>query len=272
MPERRARVLLRGGGDLATGVAARLHRAGFHILVTEIEQPLAVRRLVALAEAVYADRVEIEDLVGRRVATTGEIERAWSDGEIPVAVDPDAVLLNQMAFDALVDARMRKRAPETGLDAAQTVVGLGPGFSAGEDCHAVVETNRGHHMGRVFWQGKAEADTGVPEPVRGYDVDRVLRAPADGVLIGAVPLAGQVGEGDLVAEIDGAELRAPFAGVLRGLLHDGVNVRKRMKVGDLDPRGEPSYCYEISDKALAVGGGVLEALLARPHIRRRLAY
>lgn len=271
MPEAPARALLRGGGDLATGVAARLHRAGVQVLVTEIEKPLAVRRLVALAEAVYAGQVEIEDLAGRRAEATEGVEAVWARGEIPVRVDPDADSLAHFEFDALIDARMRKRPPETGLDAAPLVVGLGPGFTADEDCHAVVETNRGHHMGRVFWQGQAESDTGVPEPVRGYDVDRVLRAPADGVLQGKVQLARTISEGDVIAQVGDTVLEAPFGGVLRGLLHDGVRVRQGMKVGDLDPRGEASYCYQISDKALAVGGGALEALLSRPRIRRRLA-
>lgn len=271
MPEAPARALLRGGGDLATGVAARLHRAGFQVLVAEIEKPLAVRRLVALAEAVYAGRVVVEDLVGQRVAAGADVESIWDQGEIPVDVDPDALSLSRFDFDALIDARMRKKPPETGLDAAAMVVGLGPGFIAGEDCHAVVETNRGHHMGRVFWEGQAEADTGVPEPVRGYDVDRVLRAPAQGKLYTRVTLAAHVSEGQVIAEVDDTPLPAPFDGVLRGLLHDGLRVAKGTKIGDLDPRGDVRYCYEISDKALAVGGGVLEALLSRPRIRQRLA-
>lgn len=271
MPASRARTLLRGGGDLGTGVAARLHRVGFHVLVTEIEKPLAVRRLVALAEAVYAGRVEVEDLVGTRVERAEEVQSAWDRGEIPVIVDPQMKILSQMEFHALVDARMRKRPPETGRQTAPLVIGLGPGFRAGESCDAVIETNRGHHMGRVIREGRAQPDTGVPEPVRGYDVDRVLRAPADGTLQARVPLGAVVAEGDVIAEVDGASLVAPFDGALRGLMHDGVPVQEGLKVGDLDPRGEPGYCYEISDKALAVGGGVLEALLSRPDIRRRLA-
>lgn len=271
MVDQRPRVLLRGGGDLATGAAARLHRAGFRLLVTEIARPLAVRRLVALAEAVYAGRVEVEDLTGRRVDEVGQVEDIWQQGEIPVLVDPGAVSLGSFEFHAIVDGRMRKQPPELDLDSAPFIIGLGPGFTAGEDCHAVVETNRGHHMGRVIWQGQAEADTGVPEPVRGFDVDRVLRAPAAGELTARVALAAKVDEGDVIAKVNGASLKAPFAGVLRGLLHDGVQVQQNMKVGDLDPRGNPDYCYRISDKALAVGGGVLEALLSRDEIRRALA-
>lgn len=265
------RVILRGGGDLATGVAARLHRAGFSLLVTEIEKPLAVRRLVALAEAVYRGRVTIEDLSGRLINSYEEAEDLWRKGEIPVLVDPEAECRVRMNPLALVDARMRKKPPEIGREAAPVVIGLGPGFSAGKNCHAVVETNRGHHLGRVFWSGQAEADTGVPGSVKGYDVDRVLRAPASGQLEAAVELGSIVQAGDTIATINGETLMAPFEGALRGLLHDGLTVQQGMKIGDLDPRANPRYCYEISDKALAVGGGVLEALLSRSLIRQQLA-
>lgn len=263
-------VLLRGGGDLATGVAARLYRCGFDLVVTEIPRPLAVRRLVALAEAVYAGETVVEDLRARRVADPTEARAALAEGVIPVLVDPEAACREALAPVALVDGRMRKRPPEIGLEAAPMVVGLGPGFTAGVDCHAVVETQRGHHLGRVFWEGSAAPDTGVPEPVRGHDVDRVLRAPAPGEVEGRVPLGSVVHKGEVIARVGGVPLVAPFDGVLRGLVHDGLTVEAGTKIGDLDPRAEPRYCWEISDKALAVGGGVLEALLSRPDIRRLL--
>ena len=156
------------------------------------------------------------------------------------------------------------------MDAAPMVLGLGPGFTVGADCHAVIETNRGHHMGRVIWEGSAEPNTGVPEPVSGYDVDRVLRSPADGRLEDGLPLSTLVKSGDTIATVNGVRLLAPFDGVLRGLVHDSLQVRAGEKVGDLDPRGDPSYCYQISDKSLAVGGGVVEALLSRSEIRQVL--
>lgn len=265
------RVLLRGGGDLATGVAARLHRAGFSVLVTEIAEPLAVRRLVALAEAVYRGRVTIEDISGRLVESLEEADPVWRKGEIPVLVDPTADCRSRMNPLALVDARMRKQPPEIGREAAPLVVGLGPGFTAGKDCHAVVETNRGHHLGRVFWSGQAEADTGSPGAVKGFDADRVLRAPADGVLQSEVELGAVLEAGALIATVGGAPVTAPFRGALRGLIHDGLAVEQGMKIGDLDPRAESRYCYQISDKSLAIGGGVLEALLSRDLIRQQLA-
>lgn len=265
------RVILRGGGDLATGVAARLHRAGFSLIVTEIERPLAVRRLVALAEAIYRGRVTIEDFTGQRIDEVGEAEAVWHKGDIPVLIDPGAKCRVRLNPLALVDATMRKRAPEIGREAAPLVIGLGPGFSAGKDCHAVVETNRGHHLGRVFWSGSAQADTGKPGVVHGYDVDRVLRAPVSGQVQAEVELGSVVEAGQPVVAVGGELVEAPFRGAVRGLVHDGLEVKQGMKIGDLDPRADPSYCFEISDKALAVGGAVLEALLSRQLIRQQLA-
>ncbi len=263
-------VLVRGGGDLATGAAVRLHRCGFAVVVTEIERPLAVRRRVALAEAVYAGSITIEEVTGRRAAAAEAVAAILEAGEIPVLVDPEACSREVLAPLALVDGRMRKAPSEIGLEAAPFVVGLGPGFTAGVDCHAVVETKRGHRLGRVIWNGQAEPDTGVPGRVAGYDVDRVLRAPASGVIRGLKAIGDLVQAGEAIAEIEGAVLLAPFDGALRGLLHDGLAVEVGAKIGDLDPRKDPSYCFLISDKSLAVGGGVLEALLSQPAIRSAL--
>ena len=156
------------------------------------------------------------------------------------------------------------------MDAAPLVIGLGPGFFAGQNCHAVVETNRGHHLGRVIWEGRAEQDTGVPGTVTGHDVNRVLRAPADGQTKAQVGLGSIVKKGEVIALVDDTPLIAAFDGALRGLIHESVEMNKGDKIGDLDPRMDPSYCYEISDKALAIGGGVLEGLLSHPEIRRML--
>lgn len=264
-------VVIRGGGDLATGVAARLHRSGFRVAVLEIEQPLAVRRLVALAEAVYAGAVRIEEFEGRRAGSAEAVETILAGSSIPVLVDPTGESIPRLAPAAVVDGRMRKAASELGRSPGLFLVGLGPGFTAGEDCDAVVETRRGHDLGRVVWNGSAHPDTQMPEPVAGFSVDRVLRAPRTGTMHGLASIGGLVRRGDPVFDIDGETLTAPFDGALRGLLHDGVQVDAGFKVGDLDPRRDPRYCRQISDKALAVGGGVLEALLSQPAIRRRLS-
>jgi len=264
-------VLLRGGGDLATGVAARLWRSGFRVVVAEIEQPLAVRRLVSLAEAVYEGEVIVEDLSGRRIEQASAAYEILDQGFIPVLVDPAAESRHELAPATIVDARMTKSAPSLPLNSASMMVGLGPGFTAGTDVHAVVETNRGHHMGRVYWEGSAQPDTGVADPVNGKDVERVLRAPADGRFEPMAEIGSLVASGAQLAEINGVPIVAAFDGALRGLMHGGIQVSAGTKVGDLDPRGDLSVCRLISDKSLAVGGGVLEALLSKRAIREQLA-
>ncbi len=263
-------VLVRGGGDLASGVVFRLHRAGLRVAVAEIEQPLAVRRKVAFAEAIYAGEVTIEGITGKRVADftdTFRVLQIFARGQVPVLIDPAAESIKTIRPTVLVDARMRKAPPELSRDAAHLYIGLGPGFEAGYNCHAVVETNRGPFLGRVSWQGSAEADTRLPDPVLGQSERRVLRAPADGVVEARAEIGDLLQEGQLVAEVGGQAVTAPFAGVLRGLIHPGLVITRGTKIGDVDPRGDPRLCCLVSDKALAVGGGVLEAILSRPNLR-----
>lgn len=256
-------ILIRGGGDLASGVALRLHRAKYRVLITEISEPLAVRRAVAFAEAVYQRTWEVEGVIASRVEEEALMEEVWRKGQIPLLIDPAAEVRKRRPPTALVDGRMLKKRPELGMDAAPIVIGLGPGFNAGVDCHAVIETNRGHAMGRVYWQGTAEANTGIPEPIAGYDADRVIRAPTGGVLNNGKAIGTMLSQGEVIAMVGETSVTAAFDGVLRGLLHDDVDVYQDQKIGDLDPRGEPSYCFQVSDKALAVAGGVLEALLSQ---------
>ena len=264
-------VLLRGGGDLATGVAARLWHSGFQVVVAEMEQPLAVRRLVSLAEAVFEGEVIVEDLRGLRAEQASATHEILGQGAIPVLVDPTAESRHELAPVAIVDARMTKSAPSLPLNSASMMVGLGPGFTAGKDVHAVVETKRGHRMGRVYWEGPTQPDTGVADLVNGKDVERVLRAPADGKFEPIAEIGSLVASGVRLAEINAVQIVAPFDGALRGLMHGGIEVSAGTKVGDIDPRGDLSVCYLISDKSLAVGGGVLEALLSMRSIREQLA-
>jgi xanthine dehydrogenase accessory factor len=263
-------VLLRGGGDLASGVVARLFRSGFRVLIAELEQPRAIRRMACFAEAVYAGRVEVEGIEAVRVEHVEQARRELEAGRVPVVVDPTAVNCRSHPLLALVDGRMRKLPPELGTQAAPMVVGLGPGFTAGVDCHAVIETQRGHHLGRVIWHGAVARDTGRPGEIAGQAEGRLLRAPGRGVMRSRVAIGATVAPGQAVAEIDGQVVAAAIAGVVRGLLHDGLAAASGEKIGDIDPRGDPAVVGEISDKALAVGGGVLEALLTRPEIRRAL--
>jgi len=258
-------VLLRGGGDLASGVALRLHRAGIRVLITELAQPLTVRRTVSFAEAIYQGETTLEGIAARYATNPEHARQILQANEIPVLADPDNHLLpnSYFHFPVLVDARMTKHPHDANIHAAPLVIGLGPGFVPGENCHAAVETNRGHNLGRVYWDAPSEPDTGLPEG----DPGRVLRAPAKGVLKTFVEIGAQLKTRQLIAEVEGELVIAPFVGVLRGLLHPGLHVTQGMKIGDIDPRNDPQYCYLVSDKALAIGGGVLEAILTRPEIR-----
>lgn len=270
MHHHKAIILLRGGGDLATGVALRCFRAGFRILMTEMHQPLAVRRTVALAEAVYSESIRVEEVTGRRVNSLDEIEAVWEANEIPVLCDPDCAIRYQLPPTVLIDARMTKRKPDLGRDAAELVIGLGPGFNAGVNCHAVIETNRGHYLGRVIWDGQAQADSGIPEGVANHQVDRVIRAPSQGILIAKAEIGDILETGQSITQVGDDAVIAPFRGLLRGLIHPGIMVQAGVKIGDLDPRCDPRYTQFVSEKSLAIGGGVLEAILSQPELRRKV--
>ncbi len=259
------KVLIRGGGDLATGVAARLHRAGFEILITELAQPLVVRRTVSFAEAVFSGHTQVEEVVATLIIHPQEIEKIISANQIAVIVDPELTILENFSPAILIDARMMKRSAKIELDVVELVIGLGPGFSTGKNCHAVIETLRGHDLGRVIWQGEAQADTGIPDAVNGIQSERVLRAGVPGTLKTFAEIGQHLEKGELIAEIDHQQILAPFKGVLRGLVKEGTVVRSGMKIGDVDPRDEEKYIYSISDKALSIGGGVLEAILSLPN-------
>jgi xanthine dehydrogenase accessory factor len=265
-----ALVLLRGGGDLASGVALRLHRAGVRLVIAELAQPLAVRRAVSFGEAVYEGVHIVEGVTARRVEP-GQIFTSLSANEIPVLVDPNADILT---FDlepstiiAVIDARLTKQTPSPLPTDVPLHIGLGPGFHAGVNCHAVIETRRSHTLGRVYWDGTPQPDSGQPEG----DPRRVLRAPADGVLRARAKIGDHLEEGQVVALVsDQHPVISPLKGVLRGLIRDGIHVTRGLKIGDVDPRNDPSACYTISDKALAIGGAALEAILTRVDIRKKL--
>ena len=254
-------VVIRGAGDIATGIALRLYRCGFRLVLCEVSQPTDIRRTVCFAEAVRLGRTTVEGVEARR-ADLEEVPELLEDGIIPVLVDPAAACVPALGPDAVVDAILAKRNLGTTRDMAPVVVGVGPGFTAGADCHAVVETMRGHTLGRVIYQGSPLENTAVPGLIGGYAGERVLRAPADGVFEGVRRIGDVVEAGDVVAYVAGKPMACTIAGVLRGLLADGVPVHRGMKCGDVDPRCRPEYCVTASDKALAVGGGVLEAILS----------
>ena len=264
-----ATVLVRGAGDLASGVALRLHRAGLNIVMTELAQPLAVRRMVSFAEAVYEGQSSVEDVVGCRVTDPGDtlkILNVIAAHQIPVLIDPDCRAAAQLHPLVIIDGRMTKRPPEPFQHTAQMYIGLGPGFSAPSNCHAVIETERGHAMGRVILNGAARPDSRQPDG----DGRRVLRAPADGIFESTAHIGQHFEADEEIGFVHGATVVAPFGGMLRGLLRPGIPARTGMKVGDIDARDDPSLCSLVSDKALAVGGAVLEAMLSRPGVRAKL--
>jgi len=255
-------VLIKGGGDLATGVAARLHRCGFPVAMTELPEPLMVRRTVAFGEAVYEGEVVVEGIRARRVDDVAAARSAIAARTIPVLVDPETRCLAELAPAVLVDAIMAKLNTGTHLADASRVVALGPGFTAGVDCHVVVETNRGHLLGRAIYVGSAEPDTGEPGLIGGMTHQRILRAPVAGPVSPRAAIGDRVAVGQAVALVADAPVIARTDGILRGLVRSGAIVPGGLKIGDVDPRAEPAHCYLISDKALAIAGGVLEAILA----------
>ncbi|WP_340097713.1 selenium-dependent molybdenum cofactor biosynthesis protein YqeB [Salinibaculum salinum] len=268
--------VVRGGGDLGSGVAYRLHQAGYPVVVTDVAEPTVVRRAVAFGTAMYEGEITVEGAVGRRANGIDEAVEILADGDIPVIADPEATIAEELGAAVLVDAIMAKGKRDTGTrrDDAETVVGLGPGFEAMADADrgkvidgdaipvdAVVETDRGHQLGRVFYEGTASDYDGIPGEREGFTTERVLRAPADGTWETAVDIGETVSADGVVGYIDSSPVETQIGGLVRGLIHDDLTVSEGTKLGDVDPRGEAVDYEKISDKALCLGGGVLEAVL-----------
>lgn len=255
------RIVLRGGGDLATGVIHRLHKCGFRVVVLECARPTAIRRKVAFCEAVYDGRAVVEDVVCRKVETIEECEDAWAGGEVPLLVDPQGTSIPQLSPHVVVDGILAKRNLGTTITMAPLTIGLGPGFCAGEDVTYVVETQRGHDLGRIIEAGSALPNTGIPGIIGGYGRERVIHAPASGTIRLEAEIGQQVEQEEILAYIGEAPVRAPLTGVLRGIIRDGFPVKEGMKIADIDPRKEEQKnCFTISDKARCIAGSVLELI------------
>ena len=262
-------VLIRGAGEMASGVAHRLYRSHFRVCMLEISHPLAVRREVSFCEAVYEGEKEIEGVGSKLISKAEKIQSVWEEGKIPLLIDPEGKQTRTfLKPDIFIDATLAKKNLGTRMNDAPMVIGLGPGFTAGKDVHAVIETNRGQNLGKVILEGAAEPDTGIPAEVGGYTVERVLRTMKKGVFHPDKSIGDPVSKGTVVAVVDDYPVIAEISGVLRGILQDGTGVTKGMKVGDIDPRGKRELCFTISEKARAIGGGVLEAILNRFNRRR----
>lgn len=261
------KVVIRGGGDLATGVAHRLYKAGFSVVMTEQKQPSVIRRTVAFANVLYEEGMTVEGVCARAVHSREEVEEAWRRGEIPVWPEEAGKVCQTLQADVLVDATLSKKNTGVNRGMAPIVIGIGPGFEAGVDVDAVVESQRGHHLGRVLYQGRAAPNSGVPGIIDGVGRERLLKAPCEGVFQAKASIGDVVKAGQKVATVGDKPVVTAIDGLLRGLLADGLSVTEGFKVGDVDPRINPDYCTTISDKARAMGGAVLEAVMHLRHVK-----
>jgi xanthine dehydrogenase accessory factor len=252
---------IKGAGEMASAVAWRLYMANLHrIFMMEVPHPLAVRRQVSFCEAIHEGRQTVEGVTA--VASRPDrVQEAWQRGWIAVLIDPQWKTLQTIAPDVCVDAILAKKNLGTTMTDANTVIGIGPGFFAGKDVHMVVESNRGHHLGRIIIDGSAEPNTGIPGEIGGYTKARVLRSPADGCFEAGAAIGDLVKEGAVIGHVGKAMVRSQIDGVIRGLIRTGTQVKTGWKLGDIDPRGNIDHCATISDKARAVSGSVLEAIL-----------
>ncbi|RHO32712.1 selenium-dependent molybdenum cofactor biosynthesis protein YqeB [Amedibacterium intestinale] len=256
------RVIVRGGGDLASGTAYKLFQCGFEVILLECEKPTSIRRYVSFSEAVYHGQASVENVWCVKAESIQEVEKILSDKKIALLVDPDGKSISKLHPDVVVDAILAKKNLGTRIDMAKIVIGLGPGFEAGKDVHAVVETKRGHSLGVVYYEGKAIANTGIPGVIGGYGKERVIHAPETGILHCKAKIGDIVEKGQCIAMIGNVCVEASLSGVLRGILPDGFSVWKGLKMADIDPRKEQvENCTTISDKARCIAGGVVEAIL-----------
>jgi xanthine dehydrogenase accessory factor len=248
---------------MASGIAVRLYRSGFReSLLLETQTPLAVRRMVSFSEAVYDGEQRVEGVPSRLVRNKEGIAALWMRDIIAVAVDPEWKHISSLRPDVCIDAILAKRNLGTRITDAALVLALGPGFTAGEDAHAVIETQRGHNLGRIYRKGTAEADTGIPGAIGGYTLERVLRSPEAGLVSSPRRIGDMVRAGETVLRVNGVPVTARIDGVVRGLIHPGIVAPAMVKLGDIDPRGRTEYCQTVSEKARALGGSVLEAICA----------
>lgn len=255
-------VLIKGGGDIASGTAYRLYKSGFKVAICDIPKPKMVRRGVSFAEAIYHGSHRIEGVKGVYVKNEDEFEKALDEGHIPVFInDLWSYFKKYFEADVIIDGRMMKRNNSTNKKEAEIVIGLGPGFEAKKDVNVVIETNRGNYLGRAIYDGKPEAYTGEPGEVMEITKDRVLYAPQNGKFDSDKEIGEHIEKGEIFGYVNGEPIIAKISGVIRGQISWGREVKKDWKIGDIDPRDEEQYCYRISDKSLAVAGGTLEAIL-----------
>lgn len=255
---------IKGAGEMASGLACRLFRSNFKkIFMMDVPDPLAVRRQVSFCEAIHDGEIVVEGIKAVRKRSSEEISAAWKEDQIPVIVDPDWNCIRQMKPDVVIDAIIAKKNLGTNMDEAPLTIGLGPGFTAGKGVHVAIETNRGHNLGRLIFQGSTEPNTGVPGATNGFTIERVLRAPCAGTFTSDLDIGEMVTKGQVVGHVSGKPVTAQIDGVLRGQIRNGTQVGLELKIGDIDPRGKKENCTTVSEKARAIGGSVLEAILRK---------
>ncbi|MCF8068984.1 MAG: EF2563 family selenium-dependent molybdenum hydroxylase system protein [Desulfobacterales bacterium] len=263
-PLRDLTIAIKGAGEIATGVAWRLFQANLcKLFMMDVDQPLAVRRQVSFCEAIHEGSKTVENVTAVNVNSADEFKKVWTGKNIPVLADPKWESIGRIMPDVVVDAIIAKQNLGTSVNEAALVIGLGPAFIAPDEVHMIVETNRGHNLGRILLEGSAEPNTGIPGSIGGYTVERVLRAPAEGVFVSYKMIGHRVATGDVIGVVNDTPVMARIDGVIRGMIKSGIIVSKGLKIGDIDPRGEISYCDTISEKARAIGGSVLEAILRK---------
>lgn len=255
------KVVVRGGGDIASGVINRLYKMGVKVLVLEIEKPNFIRRKVCYGQAIYDKEYELEGAVSKFADSIEDIEKIWNENKIPVYIDPEMKVVDIIKPDAVVDAIIAKKNLGFKISKDYITIALGPGFEAGKDADVVIETNRGHNLGRVIFEGKAAENTGVPGVINGFGRERVVYAPEKGILTIIKDIGSIVKKDEIIAYVDNIPVYATLSGLVRGMIRDKSFVTKGLKIGDIDPReSEYENCFTISDKARTVSGGVVEAL------------
>lgn len=261
-------IIVRGGGDIATGTIVRLSKCGFKVIVLESEKPSAIRRLVSLSEAIYKGKYEVDGVTAVLAKNELDCIQIMDNGHVPIIIDENMDILSRIEPFAIVDATIAKRNLGLRKDMAKLVIALGPGFNAGVDCHFVIETDRGHDLGVIIEDGYAKKNTGIPGEIKGVSIDRVIHSENAGTFRQKAQIKDIVKKGDVIGYVDDTEVIAKIDGVLRGVIHDGYNVHNKMKIADIDPRiSEQKNCDTISDKARCLSGSVLELIVK--NYRRR---
>lgn len=258
------KVVIRGGGDLATGVAEVLYQSGFKILILDIEKPSSIRRSVCFSEAIYDGVTKVENIICEKVENENDIEKCWNEKIIPIMVDEKGEIIKKIKPDVVVDSIIAKKNLGTTKEMAPITVALGDGFEAGKDVDIVIETMRGHNLGRIITSGRAMKNTGIPGEIKGVSKDRVIYSLANGRFSSVKKIGDTVQKDEIIGYVGNVEIRGKISGVLRGIIREGYEVTENMKIGDIDPRiEEKNNCFTISDKARSLGGAVLRAIMFR---------